>query len=150
MELSEQAPACCKPKEPATLTAQQVMELLVGELSDACTYETLATHVRGSVRQRLLALSMAERAHYARLETVYYLMTGKKPCPDKPKKPCIACLSEELRTRYTEEVKGAEYYHCLAPKAGSFAKIFHELGTQEELHAYEVLCILQCTMQDFN
>lgn len=143
MEVSEQAPACCKPKEHATLTAQQVMELLCGELADACTYEALAGRVRGSVRQKLLALSCSERAHYARLETVYYLMTGKKPCPDRPKYPCIACTNEELRTRYMEEIKGAEQYHALAEKAGSFAKVFHELGAEEERHACIVLEVLQ-------
>ena len=143
MELSQQAPDCCKPKEHATLTAQQVMELLAAELQSACTYEALAGRVRGTARQKLLMLSYSERAHYARLETVYYLMTGKKPCPDRPKRPCIACTNEELRSRYMQEVKGAEQYCALAKKAGSFAHVFHELAAQEEDHAHTILLVLQ-------
>lgn len=143
MAASAEAPECCKVKKTEELTAEQVMELLQAELCDGRTYEALACRVRGDVRRRLLMLSQQERSHYAKLEAVYYLMTGKKPCPDRPKPPCIACINEELRCRYREEVKGAQLYHCLAKKAGSFETVFHELGAEEEKHAYQVLCLLQ-------
>ena len=143
MEVSAQAPECCKIKDRADLTAEQVKELLCKELADAATYEALAARVQGTIRRKLLFLAQRERCHYARLETVYYLMTGKTPCPDQPKRPCIACTNEELRSRYAEEVKGGETYHRLAEKSGSFANVFHELGAEEESHAHAVLCILQ-------
>jgi len=143
MDLSAQAPACCKPKEHATLTAEQVMELLVKKLRDGCIYEALAMRVRSQTRQKLLQLALCERRHYAKLETVYYLMTGRKPCPDRPKSPCIACTNEELRSCYIEEADSAEQYHCLAEKAGSFASVFHQIAEEEAEHAQQVLCILQ-------
>ena len=143
MEVSAQAPECCKAKEQAELTAGQVKELLCKELADIGTYETLAGCVRADLRRKLLWLSQRERCHYARLETVYYLMTGKKPCLDQPKRLCIVCLGEELRSRYAREVESGDTYHRLAKKAGSFEPVFHELGLEEERHAYEVLCILQ-------
>ena len=143
MEVSAQAPECCKAKERSDLTAEQVRELLYKELEDAATYEALACRVRADVRRKLLDLARQERCHYARLAAVYYLMSGKKPCFDKPKHPCIACTNEELRSRYACEVEGGETYHRLAQKAGSFANVFHELGAEEEHHAHRVLCILQ-------
>ena len=143
MEVSAQAPACCKAPKHETVTAQQVMELLLAERDDSCTYRALADRVRTAARQKLVWLARQESEHYKKLETVYYLMTGKKPCPDRPKRPCIACVSEELRSRYHEEVKGAQTYHRLAEKAGSFDAVFHALGHEEEQHAQIILQVLQ-------
>lgn len=143
MEVSAQAPECCRVKERSELTAEQIKDLLAGEMEDICTYETLAGCVRSDIRRKLLHLAQQERCHCSKLETIYYLMTGKKACMDRPKRPCIVCLSEELRSRYVREVESGKKYHCLAEKAGSFARVFHELGIEEENHAYEILCILQ-------
>ena len=143
MAASAEAPACCKPKNANTLTAEQVMELLEDELSVACTYEVLAGRVRGQAQQKLRELARCERRHYGKLEAVYYLMTGKKPCPDRPKPPCVACTTEELRSRYQAEVEGAGRYKCLSERAGSFAKTFLELACEEEHHAQSILQVLQ-------
>lgn len=143
MEVSAQAPDCCKMPRQQSLTAEQVMELLVAELADSVVYEALACRVRADVRRSLLMLAQQERRHFEKLEAIYYLMTGKKPCPDRPKRPCIACVSEELRSRYHEEVKGAQTYHRLAEKAGSFEPVFHQLGHEEEHHAQTIVQVLQ-------
>ena len=132
----------CVPKQ-TELTPSQVMELLEGELLDACTYRVLAERTKKDVRRCLLQLYQEERRHYRKLEAVYYLMTGSRPCPDRPKKPCVACTNEELRKRYTAEVEGGKHYHCLAEKAGSFACVFHTLGNDEERHARMILELLQ-------
>lgn len=142
MAVSAQAPACCV-KKTEELTAQQVMELLTAERCDSITYQVLAGRVRTQPRQKLLWLARQEQAHYARLETIYYLMTGKKPCPDKPKSPGIVRVDEALRSRYMEEIRGAERYRSLSEKAGSFGKVFCQLADEEERHADEVLKILQ-------
>ena len=146
MEVSAQAPECCKLPKQQSLTAEQVMELLVGELADSVMYEALACRVHADARRSLLILAQQERRHFETLEAIYYLMTGKKPCPDRPKRPCIACVSEELRSRYHEEVEGAETYHRLAEKAGSFAEQFHRLGHEEDRHAQTVLNVLQACL----
>lgn len=143
MAASAEAPCCPRPKEQMKLTCQQVMELLEDELADACTYRTLAMRVKKSVRQTLLQLAMEEQEHYRKLEAVYYIMTGRRPCPDRPKAPCVACTNEELRKRYEGEIAGAERYHHLAECAGSFAPVFHCLGHSEERHAQMVLNLLQ-------
>ena len=143
MASSAEAPDCCKPVRSNTLTAEQVMELLVCELEDACTYEVLAGRVRGQAQQKLRELARCERRHYGKLEAVYYLMTGRKPCPDRPKPPCVACTNEELRSRYQLEVEGAGRYRCLAQRAGSFEKTLLELACEEEHHAQIILQVLQ-------
>lgn len=143
MAASAEAPACCKPVGKQTVTAEQVMELLCKELADAAAYEALACRVRGQMRQRFYALARQERQHAQKLSAVYYLMTGKKACPDKPKFPCIACTNEELRERYIAETKGAEHYCSLAEKAGSFGDLVRELACEERQHAQEILKLLQ-------
>lgn len=155
MECSAEAPvpskphAKCKPEhhhesgKDSCLTPAQVMELLEQELMDACTYQTLAMRVKKDLRKILLQLVQEERRHYRKLEAVYYLMTGTRPCPDRPKAPCVACTNEALRARYHEEVEGAARLHKLAECAGSFAPVFHCLGCEEERHAQMILCLLQ-------
>lgn len=125
------------------LTEIRVMELLQGELADACTYQTLANRTRGEARRCLQQLAREERQHARKLETVYYVMTGQRPCPDRPKAPCVACLNEELRKRYEEEIEGAARYHKLAEQAGSFAQTFHGLGLEEERHGRTILKLLE-------
>jgi len=132
------------PRKPALgLTPAQVLEQLQQELLDACTYRVLAARVKKQPRQCLLQLAMEEQHHARKLETVYYLMTGSRPCPDRPKAPCVACTNEELRRRYQAEVDGAARYHKLAEQAGSFACLFHSLARQEERHAGMILNLLQ-------
>ena len=132
-----------KPQQAKGLMPEQVMELLKDELADACTYQTLAAKARGEARRCLQRLSMEERQHYRKLEAVYYLMTGQRPCPDRPKAPCVACLNEELRKRYEEELAGAARYDRLAQTAGSFSTVFHCLSHAEERHAQVILNLLQ-------
>ena len=143
MAASAACPMPVKRETPAGMTPQQVMDLLQGELTDACTYRTLAMRVKKHARQCLMQLAQEERRHYRKLEAVYYLMTGQRPCPDRPRTPCMACTNEELRKRYQEEVKGAEQYHALAEQAGSFASVFHCLGNEEERHSRMILELLQ-------
>lgn len=143
MAASAECPVPVKKVAPEGVTAQQVMELLQAELKDTCTYRTLAMRVGKEIRRQLLQLSQEERQHYRKLEAVYYLMTGQRPCPDLPKAPCMACTNEELRKRYQEEVEGAARYHALAEKAGSFASVFHCLGHEEERHSHQILTLLQ-------
>ncbi len=149
MACSEEAPTPCKPQpreeksRKNCLTPAQIMELLEQELQDACTYQVLAGRVKKEMRRVLLQLAQEERRHYRKLEAVYYLMTGTRPCPDRPKAPCVACTNEALRDSYHEEVAGARRYHALAEEAGSFAAVFHCLGHEEEHHSQMILCLLQ-------
>lgn len=143
MAMSAEAPRCDKPVSKQSLTAEQVMELLCGELEDAAFYEALSCRIGGKLGQRLLTIAAQERKHAKKLSAIYYLMTGKKPCPDKPKCPCIACTNEALRERYIEETKGAEHYCHLAEKAGSFCELFRELACEESRHAQMILHLLQ-------
>lgn len=143
MAASAESPCMPKAKPQDCLTAEQVMELLEAEQAAACTYRVLAARVKGEVRRQLQQLSREEQGHYRKLEAVYYLMTGRRPCPDRPKAPCVACTNEELRRRYEGEVEDARKYHCLAEKAGSFAQVFHSLGHDEERHSRVILHLLQ-------
>ena len=143
MAASAQSPCPPQPRREDCLSSAQVLELLEGELKDSCTYQVLAGRVRKDVRRCLLELAREERRHYRRLEAVYYLMTGQRPCPDRPKAPCVACTNEELRKRYRDEIEGAKRYHALADHAGSIACVFHCLGNDEERHAHTILDLLQ-------
>ena len=146
MALSAEAPEpVCRPQPRQTqgLSQEQVLELLAGELEDACTYRTLAGRTSGQVRKCLLELAREEQRHARHMETVYYLMTGRRPCPDRPKAPCVACLNEELRQRYEMEIEGAAHYHCLAEQAGSFSQLLHCIALEEERHGRMILHLLE-------
>ena len=147
MAVSGEAPAC--QMQPRTqqaaggLTQDHLMDLMHDELSDSCTYRALAGRSRGNVRRCLLQLAQEEQQHYRKLETIYFVMIGRRPCVDRPKVPCPTCLSEELRKRYEEELAGAARYDKLAQNAGSFASVLHCLHHAEERHAQVILELLQ-------
>ena len=143
MAASAESPCTQMKQMENCLTECQLMELLEQELLDACTYQVLAGRTKKEIRRCLMQLAQEERRHYRKLEAVYYLMTGRRPCPDRPKMPRVACTNEELRDRYQKEIEGAKQYHCLAEKAGSFACVFHCLGSDEERHARMILELLQ-------
>ena len=133
----------CPADQGQELTPEQVMELLTQELKGVCTYETLACRMRGQSAQRLRLLAAQERQHYRQLETIYYLRTGAKPCPDRPKMPCIACITEQLRRCYHDEIAAADRYSHLAQNAGSFASTLRCMAQEEQQHAQSILQILQ-------
>ena len=143
MAAAEEAPDCCDGVPLRSLTDRRVLELLEGELADACTYRVLAGRMKQQARQCLLQLAAEEQRHYRKLEAVYYLMTGARPCPDRPKAPCVACTNEELRQRYKLETEGARTYGCLAEQAGPFAEVFHCLAHDEARHAAMILRLLE-------
>lgn len=147
MAASGEVPA---PKPAAGgLTPTKVLQVREDELRDAHTYRSLAGRAPRDVRQSLLRLSEEERQHARRLETVYYVMTGKRPAawrPDGPVSSNGGNLNEELRTRYREETAGAAEYRRLAEQADSFAPLFRELGDDEERHAGTILRLLQRTL----
>ena len=138
---SEEAPA---PKPAAGgFTPAQVMDLLEDELQDANTYLALARRARREIRQSLLQLSQEEQQHARRLETVYFLMTGRRPEPKRPAMPDVGNVMDALRTRYQGEVAGAAQYRRLAEQADSFGPVLQELGSDEARHAQTVLRLLQ-------
>lgn len=142
MAASAECPAPVKQQRQAGLQAQQVMELLEQELADACTYRMLAARM-GKQGRPLLRLAQEEQGHSRKLEAIYYLLTGQRASPQRPKAPCVACTNEELRRRYQEEVASAARYHELAEQAGSFAPELHCMGQEEERHSCVILQLLQ-------
>ena len=143
MAAAAEAPDHCDLPGESELTASQVLELLEGTLADAVTYKTLAARAAKRVRQCLLQLAREEQVQYRKLEAVYYLMTGVRPCPARPGAPCVACLNEELRKRYRRETASAKIYDCLAAKAGSYAGVFRCLAAEETRHAAMLLRLLE-------
>ena len=122
----------------SSLTPMQVMEQLQRKQQAACMYGILARRVKKSARGCLLRLMQMEQQHSRRLEAVYYVMTGQRPCPDSPKLPCVACTNEELRNCYMAKIAAAPGLCQLAEQAGSFAPVFRCIHRDEQ-HQLRVL-----------
>ena len=128
------------------LDAESLMELYTAQLRAACTYRTLANMARGCVRQTLMRLTEEKRGHARRIEAMYYIQTGQKPCPDQPKTPCVSCLNEALRQAYREEQCAAELYRRYAKNAGDFACVLEQLAQEACRHAQMLLGALQVSL----
>ena len=146
MAMAAEAPEpmpCHRPQPDRGLTEAQLLELLDRERMDACTYRTLAARTKGQVWRCLQQLALEEQQHGRKLETMYYLLTGRKPCPDRPKAPCVACFNEELRRRYEQERGAASQYRKLAEQESTFGHIFRHLALEEERHGEMILRLLE-------
>lgn len=130
-------------RSAAVLDEDALMELYTGQMQAACTYRHLAAMTRGRARQTLTQLAEAKRCHAKRTEAMYYVRTGKKPCPDRPKSPCVSCVNEALRQAYQEELCTAELYRRYARNADDFACVLEQMATESCRHAQLLLSVLQ-------
>ena len=122
-------------------TAETLMELIRGELADACVYRYLAGRVCcPGDKEALLCLAKEEQSHARQLSAAYFVLTGKKACPGKPDHPCVTCVAETLRQQYFGELEGAKRYNAM--ETGQFAETFHCLSREEQDHARRLLCIM--------
>ena len=67
-----------------SITPEQIMEQINGELSDAATYRALSNRMNGCAKKTLEELSRDEKCHAKKLAAMYFLLTGKKACPKRP------------------------------------------------------------------
>jgi len=120
---------------------ETVMELVRGELADACVYRYLAARVCcPGDRVILTELARQETAHARSLSAVYFVLTGKKACPGRQEPPCVTCTAETLRQQYFGELEKAARYEAMA--AGRFAETFRCLAREERQHAQKLLCVM--------
>ena len=122
------------------------LELYTAQLRAAATYRVLASMARGCARQSLMRLAEGKRCEARRLAAAYFVMTGVKPCPDRPKPPCVSCLNEALRQAYREERCAAELYRRYAGRGGDDACLLENMAKRACENAQTLLCILQSTL----
>lgn len=139
---TSEAPKVEKPQMQG-LDEQTLCELLCGELRDYTTYCHLACMARGCARKTLQCIAADEKRHAKMLAAIYYILTGKKACPDPAKAPCVACLNESLREQYSGELQASRRYAELARCAGEHACTFEKLSADECRHAQMLYSLLQ-------
>lgn len=122
------------------------LELYTAQLRAAATYRVLSSMARGCARQSLMRLAEEKRCEAKRLAAAYFVMTGTKPCPDRPRPPCVSCLNEALRQAYREERCAAELYRRYAERGGDHACLLENMAKRACESAQAVLCILQNTL----
>ena len=125
------------------LTPEKLLELIAGERADSALYAHLACRMKGRAQAMLRELSRQEACHAKKLGAIYFLQTGKKACPTRPEPPCVTCINETLRQRYTEEHAAHEAYEALAGSAGTHRCMLLKMAEEECEHAQTILCILQ-------
>lgn len=126
-----------------SITPEQIMEQICGELSDAATYRALSNRMKGYAQKTLEELSRDERCHAKKLAAMYFLLTGKKACPKRPEPSCITCNAETLRRQYQKELAARDQYEMLAPLAGARACTMRQIALDECRHAKKIYELLQ-------
>lgn len=129
-----------------SLTPEKLLELIQAERSDSALYAHLAGRMKGRAQAMLREMARQESCHARQFGAVYFLKTGKKACPGRPEAPCVACINETLRQRYTEEHAAHEAYEALAENAGTHRCMLLKIAEEECSHAQMILCILQACL----
>ena len=143
------AVSCPKPEEPKQdtgLTEKTLAQMIQCECCEAAIYRSLAAQGPKCARERLLRIAEDERCHAKQLGALYFLMTGKKYCPEPVRGACTACFNEALRKQYQAELEAEARYAKLAARAGEQACMFEALAHDEGRHAKMIYCILQQTL----
>ena len=123
--------------------AEELQSLVRDELADACAYRTLAACLPPKERRCLLSIAKDESRHAKTLAAMYFLLQGRRLCPEPPPRLCVTCLCEELRKHYRGELAGAEAYEAFAKRAGEFAPQITCIAADERRHAQTILRLLQ-------
>ena len=126
-----------------SLTPETLLSLIDDERADSALYAHLAGRMQGRAQAVLRELSRQEACHARQLGAVYFLKTGKKACPGRPAPPCVTCINETLRQRYSEEHAAHDAYAALAQNAGTHRCLLQRIAEEECEHAQKILCILQ-------
>ncbi len=126
-----------------SLTPEKLLELIRDERADSALYAHLACRMKGRAQAMLREMARQETCHAKQFGAVYFLKTGKKACPGRPDAPCVTCINETLRQRYSEEHAAHEAYEALAENAGTHRCMLLKIAEEECSHAQMILCILQ-------
>lgn len=131
------------PQCPATITEEELLELMQDEKNDCATYRYLSCKSSGAEAKTLKELSAEEAGHFKKLHALYYILTGQCVCLEPAKPACTACLAVSLRERYEGELAGARAYEEAAVKWPDMAHVFHCLAADERAHSQKIVCLLQ-------
>lgn len=115
---------------PETLE-ETLAEWIACELADCEAYRALAKCGFSAVFR---ALANDEACHARKLSALYFLLTGCRPavCPAAKED---ACLRSAVRSRFAQELKGAEAYRAAAAQWPAHAALFCALANDEARHA---------------
>ena len=114
-----------------SLTPEKLLELIADERNDSALYAHLACRMKGKAQAMLREMARQEACHAKQFGAVYFLKTGKKACPGRPEAPCVTCINETLRQRYSEEHTAHEAYETLAENAGTHRCMLLRIAEEE-------------------
>ena len=125
-------------------TDADVLKTLMGyEYADWNIYRTLAQKYTGEARTRFIEMANDERRHFRMLYGAYYILTGEKFVPEKPKRLADASLAEHLKNRYKIELEAASGYLKAAETASTdLAELYRSNAEEEKRHAKTALYLL--------
>lgn len=125
------------------LTGGEVLALMEKELEGAATYRCLAAGMRRDARAKLFDLAREECAHAKKLGTIYFLLTGKKPCPKSTPPRRDVCALDTLRRQYHAELAAQETYEHLAARTTDHACALRQIALDECRHAKTICMLVQ-------
>ena len=125
-------------------TDADVLKTLMGyEYADWNIYRTLAQKYTGEARTRFIEMANDERRHFRMLYGAYYILTGEKFVPEKPKRLADASLAEHLKNRYKIELEAASGYLKAAETAtADLADLYRSNAEDEQKHMRIVMELL--------
>lgn len=121
-----------------SLTDRDILGFIESEWSDRWLYQALSRKARSKAEMRCLAaMGASEGCHGKKLEAVYFLLTGKRPCVHRPSQPTICSFSDTLRQRYYDELKQQQEYLDAARRTDDerVKKLLLTLADEEAAHA---------------
>ncbi|MBP3313838.1 MAG: hypothetical protein J6K84_04185 [Oscillospiraceae bacterium] len=135
------------PAEPAlpedsALTPDVVMAYLSRAKTEARLYCYLAGKVSGQNRTILKHMEQMKLSQVRDLSSVYFILTGRKPCPIPSQPPCVTCINETLRWQYQQSLEEQAEFTALAEQGGEFSCLFARLAREACLQAEDILTLL--------
>lgn len=128
------------------LDEKTVSELVSAAASARATYQRLACMTRGCAQKTLQMLANEKSCQIKQLSAIYYILTGKKLCPEPARPDCIACVSEALRDQIAAARQREQRYTALSQCAEAYACQLSQMAKEECRAAEGLYHVLVCCL----
>jgi hypothetical protein len=128
------------PDDDDTLTPETVFGFITRAKTEARLYCYLAGKVSGQCQSILRRMEQGKLSQVRELSSVYFILTGRKPCPIPSQPPCVTCINETLRWQYEESLRAQAQFTALA--SGRFSCLFARLAREACLQGEDILVLL--------
>lgn len=125
-------------------SSERLREHIAASKRAACTYRAMACCTEGKCRNLLCRFAENSAMDAKKLETVYFIWTGKCAGVPAEKAEKVCCLADSLRNMYQTESAEIAMLQKAAEEMPDYASVFYALAQDKRCRLEHIMKLLRC------